>query len=92
MDNFQELFAGGETWPSESRDIRTDNISSTDSPTPPPQIDDKDDKKSANSIRGSSAWQIKHTGEKRVMLYPYYTRLLNRPYYTACSYAFFYTV
>ncbi|XP_044265925.1 probable nuclear hormone receptor HR3 isoform X1 [Tribolium madens] len=51
MDNFQELFSGGETWPTDSRDIRLDNISSTDSATPPPQIDDKDDKKSANSIR-----------------------------------------
>ncbi|XP_068896391.1 probable nuclear hormone receptor HR3 isoform X6 [Tenebrio molitor] len=53
MDSFQELFSGGENcWPTtESRDVRPDNISSTDSATPPPQIDDKDDKKSANSIR-----------------------------------------
>lgn len=49
MDNFQELFSGGESWAS---DVRPDNISSTDSATPPPQLDDKDDKKSANSIRG----------------------------------------
>lgn len=55
MDSFQELFAGGENWTTgDGREfVRQDNISSADSTTPPPQhIDEKDDRKSANSIRG----------------------------------------
>ncbi|KAJ8924276.1 hypothetical protein NQ315_007068 [Exocentrus adspersus] len=55
MDSFQELFSGGDSWTAagENRDVlRPDNVSSADSTTPPPQnIDEKDDRKSANSIR-----------------------------------------
>ncbi|XP_018562881.1 probable nuclear hormone receptor HR3 isoform X2 [Anoplophora glabripennis] len=54
MDSFQELFAGGDNWTTgDNRDVlRPDNISSADSTTPPPQnIDEKDERKSANSIR-----------------------------------------
>ncbi|XP_050499368.1 probable nuclear hormone receptor HR3 isoform X8 [Diabrotica virgifera virgifera] len=55
MDSFPELFGTGDScsWSTgESRELgRTDKVSSADSTTPPPQIDDRDDRKSANSIR-----------------------------------------
>lgn len=56
MDNFPELFSGGDNWSAgDARGVRNDDISSVDSTTPPPQlqIEEKDDRKSANSIRGS---------------------------------------
>lgn len=56
MDSFQELFSGGDNWSpaGDARSVRTDNASSADSTTPPPQpiIEEKDEKKNANSIRG----------------------------------------
>lgn len=55
MDNFPDLFSGGDNWSAgDARGVRNDDISSVDSTTPPPQlhIEEKDDKKSANSIRG----------------------------------------
>ncbi|XP_019866848.1 probable nuclear hormone receptor HR3 isoform X1 [Aethina tumida] len=53
MDSFHELFTGDNWSHGDGRDVRQDNISSVDSSTPPPlhQLDDKDDRKSANSIR-----------------------------------------
>lgn len=66
MDSFQELFTGGDTWATcERRDIikvEGGSTSSVDSTSPHPlqhqqaqpiDTDDKDEKKNANSIRGS---------------------------------------
>lgn len=59
MDSFQELFSGGDSgWATGGEGSREvlrgrDNVSSADSTTPPPQnIDDREERKSANSIRG----------------------------------------
>lgn len=55
MDNFQDMFSGGDNWQTgDNRNLRGDNISSADSTTPPPQlpVEEKDEKRSANSIRG----------------------------------------
>lgn len=76
MDNFQELFVSGETWTNSNHSnhsggdiIRPENITSTDSVTPPSTphhhqqqqsgVDAAaaaagDERKSANSIRGAS--------------------------------------
>lgn len=64
MDQFQELFNTGDNWQNcnnnsgdeQNCNIRNiDRCSSADSTTPPPQLqilDDKEDRKTANSIRG----------------------------------------
>lgn len=56
MDSFPEIFGTGDTWSTstDSREVvRGDKVSSADSTTPPPQnLEDKEDRKSANSIRG----------------------------------------
>ncbi|XP_056648689.1 probable nuclear hormone receptor HR3 isoform X2 [Diorhabda carinulata] len=55
MDSFPELFGTGDSssWSvSGDRELgRADKVSSADSTTPPPQIDDREERKNTNSIR-----------------------------------------